>query len=310
MSTHSTSHDLSTGTTTGTGRGARADAVTTGARPGAGTSAGGRSQAGPSGEPDLPPRSSWWRDVAVVLERELRPVLRDPFSVVFGLVQPVVFLGLFGPLLAASVEREGLGGTSVWQWFVPGVLVMVTLFGTSTTGSNLQYEMQTGAFERLLVTPVARSAQIVGRALKEVVPLLAQALVVVVVMVPFGFRPHVLGGLVGLALLAVMGVGIGAFSYALALAVRKQEWMFWAVQQTVLFPLLILSGMLLPLDDGPRWMRVAADLNPLAYVVEAERALFDGRLGDPAVPAAALAAVLTAVVGLVVGVRTIARSSD
>ena len=70
-------------------------------------------------------------------------------------------------------------------------------------------------------------------------------------MTPFGFDLHVGGALVGLALLAVFGIGLGAFSYALAIAVRKQDWMFWVVQQTFLFPLMILSGMLLPLETGP-----------------------------------------------------------
>jgi ABC-2 type transport system permease protein len=170
--------------------------------------------------------------------------------------------------------------------------------------------MQTGAHERLLVTPLPRSAQLVGRALKEMVPLVAQSILVIAVMVPFGFRLHVVGAVAGLALLAVLGVGLGSLSYALAIAVRKTEWMFWVVQQTFLFPLLILSGLLLPLDDGPRWMQVAADVNPLAYVVEAERALFAGDLTSSAVLGGVAAAVLTAVLGLAVGVRTIVRSTD
>lgn len=56
--------------------------------------------------------------------------------------------------------------------------------------------------------------------------------------------------MLGLALLAVFGVGLGSFSYALAIAVRGQQWMFWAVQQTLLFPMMILSGMLLPLASA------------------------------------------------------------
>ena len=78
-------------------------------------------------------------------------------------------------------------------------------------------------------------------------------------------------------LLAVFGVGLGSLSYALAIAVRKQEWMFWAVQQTLLFPLMILSGMLLPLETGPGWMRAASTFNPLTYLVDAERAPVRGR---------------------------------
>ena len=134
---------------------------------------------------------------------------------------------------------------------MPAILVMTALFGTSTTGANLLFELQTGAHERMLVTPLPRSSLLVGRALKEMVPLAAQAVVIVVVMLPFGLRVDALGVLVGLVVLAVFGVGLGSLSYALAIAVRKQEWMFWAVQQTLLFPLMILSGMLLPLETGP-----------------------------------------------------------
>ena len=101
-------------------------------------------------------------------------------------------------------------------------------------------------------------------------------LVIVLVMLPFGLRPNPLGALAGIALLAIFGVGLGSLSYALALAVRKQDWMFWVVQQALLYPLMILSGMLLPLATGPSWMRAAAHANPLTYVVDAERALFAG----------------------------------
>ena len=100
----------------------------------------------------------------------------------------------------------------------------------------------------------------------------------IAVMIPFGFDAAPGGALVGLALLAVFGVGLGSLSYALAIAVRKQDWMFWVVQQTFLFPLMILSGMLLPLETGPEWMQVAAKFNPLSYLVDAERTLFAGQI--------------------------------
>ena len=269
----------------------------------------------PAGQPapapaPAPSRRHVVRDTGIVLARELRPVVRDPFSVVFGLVQPLVFLGLFGPLLVGSLGGSEVLGGSVWQWFVPSILVMTTLFGTSATGSNLLFELQTGAHERMLVAPLSRSSLLVGRALKEMVPIVAQSVVVVLVMLPFGFELHLAGAVLGLALLAVLGVGIGALSYALALAVRKQDWMFWMVQQTLLFPLMLLSGMLLPLESGPRWMQVAASVNPLKYVVDAERALFAGDLGATAVAWGWVAAVVTAVVGLVVGIRAMVTSAD
>jgi ABC-2 type transport system permease protein len=183
------------------------------------------------------------------------------------------------------------------------------LFGTSTTGANLLFEFQTGAHERMLVTPLSRSSLLVGRALKEMVPLFGQAIIVIAVMTPFGFDLHAGGALVGLALLAVFGIGLGAFSYALALAVRKQDWMFWVVQQTFLFPLMILSGMLLPLETGPGWMNVAARFDPLAYVVDAERSLFSGDVLAHTVLWGWVAAVVTAVFGLTVGIRMMLRSA-
>lgn len=246
------------------------------------------------------------RDTRNVFTRELKPVLRDPFTLIFSMLQPLVFLGLFAPLL---VGGSGQPAAETLQWFVPGVLVMIVLFGTGATGSNLQYEMMTGSHERTLVAPLARSSLLIGRALKEIAPIVIQAVVIVLIAWPFGFSVHPLGLLAGLALLAVFGVGLGSLSYTLALATKDREWLFWGVQQTLIFPLLILSGMLMPLDDGPGWMRVVAAFNPVNWVVQAERALFAGSFGDAAVAWGWISAIAVAVVGLIVGVRAIRRSS-
>ena len=77
-------------------------------------------------------------------------------------------------------------------------------------------------------------------------------------------------------ILGLFSVGIGSLSFALALVSKGQEWLFWTVQQTLIFPILLLAGMLLPLEGAPGWLQFASDLNPLTYIVEAERALFAG----------------------------------
>lgn len=246
------------------------------------------------------------RDTRNVLTRELKPVLRDPFTLIFSLLQPLIFLGLFAPLL---IGDSGQPAGETLAWFVPGVLVMIVLFGTGSTGSNLQYEMMTGSHERTLVAPLARSSLLVGRALKEIAPIVVQALVIVLIAWSFGFAADIPGLLIGLALLAVFGVGLGSLSYSLALATKDREWLFWGVQQSLIFPLLILSGMLLPLDAAPDWMRVVASVNPVNWVVQAERALFAGDLGDATVLWGWVSALAVAVVGLIVGVRAIRRSS-
>jgi ABC-2 type transport system permease protein len=245
------------------------------------------------------------RDSVTVFVRELRPVIRDPFSLIFSLVQPLVFLGLFGPLLVGT-SGQPVGETL--QWFVPGILVMIALFGTAGTGSNLLFEMQMGSHERTLVAPIARSSLLIGRALKEMAPIAVQAAIIAGVTVPFGFSINVPGMLVGVVLLAILGVGLGALSYTLALLSRNKDWLFWGVQQTLIFPLMILSGMLLPLDEGPAWMRAAALVNPISHVVAAERSLFAGDLAAPSVLWGFVAALVLAALGLAVGIRTMRRS--
>ena len=255
-------------------------------------------------------RGSLLSDTFAVFQREMYLVLRDPFSVIFSLVQPLVFLGLFGTLLSGSVDPAALGGTSPLQWFLPGVIVMICLFGTGVAGSNLLFEITLGSYERVLASPLRRSSILIGKSLKELAPLVVQAALVTLVCIPFGFVLYPLHVLAGLAILGVFGVGMGALSNALAVAVRKREWMFWAVQQSLLFPLLILSGMLLPLEAGPRWIQIVGRFNPLTWIVDAERALFAGSWTDPAIGWAVLAAVLTCVVGLAVGVRQVQRSTS
>jgi ABC-2 type transport system permease protein len=249
------------------------------------------------------PRGGFLADTVNVMNRELKPVWREPMAVVFAMIQPLVFLGLFAPLLPEMAHGSAL------QWFVPGIVTMTCLMGASFTGANLMEEMQTGSHERQLVSPLGRPALLVGRALKEVVPMLMQTALILAVVTPFSFDLHPAGVLVGVVILALFSVGVGALSFALALASKGQDWMFWTVQQTLLFPVLLLAGVLLPIDDAPHWLQVASDLNPMTYVVEAVRALFAGSFPADTVAAGFAGAAVVAALGLAVGVRAMRRSS-
>lgn len=248
-------------------------------------------------------RPGFWSDTWNVMVRELRPVLREPASVLFAMVQPLVFLGLFSPLL------PDIGQGSALQWFVPGIVAMTVLMGASFTGANLMQEMVTGSHEWLLVSPLSRSSLLVGRALKEVVPMLMQTAIILVVVTPFSFELHLGGVLVGVAMLALFSVGVGSLSFALALVSKDQDWLFWTVQQTLIFPVLLLAGMLLPIDDAPGWLKVASTVNPLTHVVEAERSLFAGAFPAGEVATGFAAAAGVAALGLVIGLRAMHRSS-
>lgn len=252
---------------------------------------------------DLTPRTGFVADTLNVMNRELKPVWREPMAVIFAMIQPLVFLGLFAPLLPDMAAGSAL------QWFVPGIVTMTCLMGASFTGANLMEEMQTGSHERQLVSPLGRPALLVGRALKEVVPMLMQVVIILAVVTPFSFDLHPAGVLVGVVILSLFSVGVGALSFALALASKGQDWMFWTVQQTLLFPVLLLAGVLLPIDGAPRWLEVASSLNPMTYVVEAVRALFAGTFPVDVVAQGAAGAGVVAVLGIFVGVRAMRRSS-
>ncbi len=245
------------------------------------------------------------RDVLLVFAREISPELRVPIGLVLGMLQPLIFLVLFGPLLGGM---PGVGD-SHWQWFVPGILVMIGLFGSGAAGYSVIVEAGGGSLERMLVTPVSRAAMLIGRTLKEGLTLLVQGVLITLVMAPFGLRIHPAGVAAGLALLVATGIGIGSLSFALALAAKRTPSVFWAVQQFAQFPLLLSSGVLLPVEAGPSWLAAVSRVNPVTYVVEAERALFAGDLTAPEVAYGTLAAAAIAAVGLALGIRGMRRAS-
>ncbi len=135
-------------------------------------------------------------------------------------------------------------------------------------------------------------------------PLALQALALILLAWPFGLALHPIQMLFGLTLLALFGAGVAALSYALAIAARRSgRRLFYMVSQSVALPLMLLGGVLLPIENGPGWLYIASRFNPLTYLVEAERALFAGELFTSTVLWGVLVALGTAVVGLSIGAR-------
>jgi ABC-2 type transport system permease protein len=244
--------------------------------------------------------TTFLHDTTTIFRREFVTVLREPLGLVFEMGQPLLFLFLFGSLL------DGAVGSS-WQWFVPGILVMMCLTGPLSSGYNLLVELIGGSMERLMVTPVNRTALLIGRALKEMAILFAQALLIIVLALPLGFELHLAGAVAGVAMLIVFGVGLGSLSFVLAMRSAPSGELFYVVTQGLLFPLLLLSGVLLPMDSGPAWLQVAGDVNPVTYVVEAQRALFAGDLADVSVLYGAAMSFAVAALGLWLGNRAMRR---
>lgn len=243
------------------------------------------------------------RDTGLMFLRSIRPTLRNPLVIIFGLSQPLIYLVLFGPLL-----RDVAGGGSSWQWFVPGIMVQMALFGTSYAGFALIPEIRSGALERLRVTPVSRAALLLGRVLRDVVLLVIQCALLAAASTIFGFRVPIGPLLLGLVLIAMVGVGVGAASYALALKLR-QEYAFAPVLTSTVMPLMLLSGVLLPMSLAPTWLHDVAIVNPLSHIVDAERAIVAGQWHATAIWLGPLLGVAVSIVCVAWGVRTFRRQA-
>ncbi|MEV6235571.1 ABC transporter permease [Lentzea sp. NPDC051838] len=210
------------------------------------------------------------RDTYLVFRRQLAMSLRGPLWLVVGLVQPVVYLVFFGPLL------QGLDlGADSWRVYIPGLLVQLALFGAAFVGFSVIADVRSGVVERMRVTPVSRLALLLGRVLRDVLLLVGQSCVLLVVAVPFGLRAPVLGAVLGVLLIALLTAGLASLSYTIGLATRSEESLA-PLLNSVTVPLLLLSGILLPMSLAPPWLDVVSRLTPLRYVVDGIRDAFLG----------------------------------
>jgi len=214
----------------------------------------------------------------VIFLRQMRQLIRNPVWVFFGLTQPVLYLVLFGPLLK-NVSGGGLGGDASWKVFVPGLLLQLAIFGAGFAGFGIIQELREGVVDRQRVTPAHRSALIMGRTMSNVVTIGTQALVLILVAIPFGLRPSWAGAVLSVLVVSLLAVGMAAASYTMGL-ILKDEDSFAPFVQGVTLPLLLLSGVLLPMALAPAWLRHLSQANPLTYVVDGTRALFRGDTGS------------------------------
>lgn len=241
-----------------------------------------------------------------VFDREIRSKLRTPWPYVEALADPLLLLVLFAPLVAALGGVPGLPASDTMQWFVPGMLALLVFTTSAFIGAGLQEERQSGALERMLVTPVNRFALLAGRVLRVMLIVAIQSVIVVLATMPFGLQPPGLVTLIALAQLAALAGALGIASLAVGLTLQN-AYAFWGVVSIVYTPLIVTSGALLPMSLAPDWLFAISRINPLAHVVEGQRALF---AGDPTHPAVALGFGVTILFGLfgaVLGMRSMGR---
>lgn len=248
------------------------------------------------------------RETRMIFHRYLMLTLRDPGWVLAGLSQPVVFLFLYGPLMTRLISDQQVSEAAAWQVYVPGVLVQLGLFGAAFVGFTIIAEWRSGVLDRFRVTPASRLSMLLGRVLRDVVVILVQAVILVLASIPLGLRAPVVGVVSALAFIAVMAASLSAISYTLGLTL-KSEMSLGPIVNSATLPLLLLSGILLPMSFAPGWLDWLSRLVPFRYIVDAIREAFLGHFQSGQLLRGAAVTAGLAVVSLTLAVRTFHRQS-
>ncbi|MGW2050222.1 ABC transporter permease [Streptomyces sp. NPDC001858] len=205
-------------------------------------------------------------------QRQLMVFARQPAYAVITLIQPVIWLFLFGGLFKSVVELGGFGTTSYLDYLVPGVVVMSALAANLWAGMGTLEEIQRGTLDRFLTTPVSRAALMNGNVVHNgIVTALQSTVIVLLGLVGGADYP---GGFAGVVVLvvasALLGTVFGALSNALGMLVRERESII-GVNTFLLLPLTFLSSAFMAPDRMPDWIRHVARFNPLDWAMTAGR---------------------------------------
>lgn len=213
------------------------------------------------------------RDSWCMTQRQLRALLRQPAWIVVTLVQPVMWLLLFGALFKSIVNLPGFSSDSYADFLTPGIVAMTALFSAGWAGMGLLQDYDRGILDRFLTTPSSRVALIAGPLAQQSIVTVVQSLIIIVLgilVADAAFAGGVLGVIVVILAAILLGMAIGALSNALALVVRKEETVIATVTSLTL-PLSFLSGTFMDLNLAPDWIAEVAKYNPLQWAVVAGR---------------------------------------
>jgi ABC-2 type transport system permease protein len=206
--------------------------------------------------------------------RQARNLMREPIWVVLLLVQPMIWLLLYGQLFkrVTNLPGGGFGTTSYITFLTPAIVIMNAFFGATWSGMGMVSDLDRDVIPRFLATPVSRASLVVSQIVRSALTALIQGVVLLVIGLALGVHIHL--GAAGWALVllaaALMNSAFAGISQGLALLTRKEATMI-AIANFIGLPLFFLSSTLISLTQMPHWMQVAARFNPVNWGVVAAR---------------------------------------
>jgi len=204
--------------------------------------------------------------------RDLRNLSRQPWFVALTLIQPIIWLLLFGQLFRKIVELPGFGATNYIAFLTPGVVAMNALFGGGWSGMSVVNDLDRGVMDRFLVSPVSRTAIIVGRMIQIGFVTIIQAGIIIVLgfILGAGWSNAWPGLVILIATAILLSVAFAALSNGIGLIARQEESVIGATQ-FVLLPLTFLSTTFIAQAEMPAWIQRLSAYNPLNWAVAASR---------------------------------------
>ncbi|MFI6642072.1 ABC transporter permease [Streptomyces sp. NPDC050504] len=217
------------------------------------------------------------RDSLVVAKRNLIRMMRIPEMIIFGLIQPIMFVVLFSYVFGGSISvpGSGLSADGYREFLMAGIFAQTVTFATAGAGAGIADDMHKGLIDRFRSLPMARGAVLTGRTLADLVQTALTLVVLAVVAVLVGWRTHenFFKVLAGFGLLLLLGYAFSWIGALIGLSVRTPEaatsgGLIW------LFPLTFISNAFVPAENMPSFLRAIAHWNPFSATVQACRELF------------------------------------
>ncbi len=213
------------------------------------------------------------QQTAAIVEADLRKLRHDPSELFTRMLQPVIWLFLFGQAMARAVAVPE-GSTSYLNYIAPGILAQSVLFVAIFYGIALIWERDLGVIHKILVTPAPRSTLVVGRGIAAGTRSLVQLVVIYIVswLLGINLRLDCVGLLGIVAMVMLAGALFSTFSLIIACVVKKRE-RFMGIGQVLTMPLFFASNALYPISRMPQWLQTVSYFNPMTYQVDALRNL-------------------------------------
>jgi ABC-2 type transport system permease protein len=212
------------------------------------------------------------RDTWFMTARQARNLMREPIWIVLLLVQPMVWLVLYGQLFHNVTRLGGFGTGSYITFLAPAIVVMNAFFGATWSGMSMINDLDHKVVERFLATPASRFSIVLSQIVRSALTAAIQAVIILVVSYGLGVHIHTgLAGWVAILLAAILvNSAFAGISQAIALLTRREATMI-AVANFIGLPLLFLSTTMIARAQMPHWMRIAARFNPVDWGVRASR---------------------------------------